>query len=95
MSLSDATKIGAHLAENPLFAPRAAKLAVGLSQPIWSNRTGQSGPRPHQAARPRRAAPGKKPMNTSVLATSAIQFENLIEQSKIKFTLRNSVSPQR
>jgi len=53
------------------------------------------GPALHQAARPRRAAPGKKSMNTSVLATSAIQFENLIEQSKIKFTLKNIVSPQR
>ena len=31
----------------------------------------------------------------SAAAPSAIQFENVIERSKIKFTLRNSVSPQR
>ncbi len=30
-----------------------------------------------------------------VQAASAIQFENVIEQSKIKFKLKNSVSPQR
>ena len=54
-----------------------------------------AGPAPHQAAQPRRATAGKKSANTSVTAPSAIQFENVIEQSKIKFTLRNSVSPQR
>jgi len=40
-----------------------------------------------------RAAAGKE--KTAVAAASAIQFDNVIEQSKIKFKLRNSVSPQR
>jgi enediyne biosynthesis protein E4 len=52
-------------------------------------------PSSHQAAQPRRAAPGKQSANTVVPTASAIQFENVIEQSKIKFTLKNSVSPQR
>ncbi len=52
-------------------------------------------PAPHQSAQPRRAAPGKKSANTAVSAASAVQFENIIEKSKIKFKLKNSVSPQR
>ena len=54
-------------------------------------------PRPaaHQAAQPRRAAPGKESANTVAPAASAIQFENVIERSKIKFKLKNSISPQR
>jgi enediyne biosynthesis protein E4 len=52
-------------------------------------------PAPHQAAQPRQAAPGRKSANTVVPAASAIQFENVIEHSKIKFKLNNSVSPQR
>ncbi len=51
-------------------------------------------PAPHQAAQPRRAASGKMSANT-VPTASAIQFENVIEQSKIKFKLKNSISPQR
>jgi hypothetical protein len=39
------------------------------------------------------AAPGRESAKKAV--ASAIQFENVIEQSKIKFTLKNSVSPQR
>lgn len=49
---------------------------------------------PHQATLPHWAAPGSKSADSVVPAASAIQFENIIEQSKIKFTLRNSVSPQ-
>jgi hypothetical protein len=52
-------------------------------------------PAPHQAAQAGRAAPGKESARKSVPASSAIQFENVIETSKIKFTLKNSVSPQR
>ena len=52
-------------------------------------------PAPHQAAQSRKAAPGKESGSKVVPAASAIQFENVIEQSKIKFKLRNSVSPQR
>jgi hypothetical protein len=53
------------------------------------------GPAPRQAAQPRRVAPGKQSANTVVPSASTIQFENVIEQSKIKFQLKNSVSPQR
>jgi enediyne biosynthesis protein E4 len=52
-------------------------------------------PLPHQEIQPRRAAPGKEPANKAVPAVAAIQFENTIEQSKIKFKLKNSVSPRR
>jgi hypothetical protein len=52
-------------------------------------------PASHQAAKARRAAPGKESANRVLPATSAIQFENVIEESKINFKLKNSVSPQR
>jgi len=52
-------------------------------------------PAPHPAAQSRKAAPGKESASKVVPAASAIQFENVIEQSKMKFKLRNSVSPQR
>ncbi|MGO9086947.1 MAG: CRTAC1 family protein [Candidatus Sulfotelmatobacter sp.] len=51
--------------------------------------------KPHPAVQPRQAAPGKGSADKTVPAAAAIQFENVIEQSKIKFKLRNSVSPQR
>jgi enediyne biosynthesis protein E4 len=46
-------------------------------------------------AAPGRVAPGKASAKTVVPATSAIRFDNVIEPSKIKFKLKNSVSPQR
>ena len=52
-------------------------------------------PAPHRTVQARRAAPGKESAKKAASASSAIQFENVIEQSKIKFNLRNSVSPQR
>ena len=53
-------------------------------------------PAPHQAAQPRRApSSSKQSGSTFAPTTSAIQFENVIERSKIKFKLRNSISPQR
>jgi hypothetical protein len=64
----------------PAQAPPAAPVPAAIST---------------QAAQPRRAAPGKKSVNTVAPPASAIQFENVIEQSKIKFKLKNSVSPQR
>ena len=48
---------------------------------------------PHQGAQLRQATPGKESAKT--VAPAAIQFENAIDASKIKFRLRNSVSPQR
>ena len=52
-------------------------------------------PAPNQAAQPHRTAPDKSSANKEVPAASTIRFENVVEQSKIKFTLKNSVSPQR
>jgi len=49
----------------------------------------------HTAAPPRRPTPAKESADKTVPAAAAIQFENVIEQSNIKFKLRNSVSPQR
>ena len=49
----------------------------------------------HPATQAGRAAPAKESADKIVPAAAAIQFENVIEQSKIKFKLRNSVSPQR
>ncbi len=79
----------------------AAQLILCL---LWSVRIlpaqappATSVPRPalHEEARTRRAALGKDSANTGALTVSTIQFENVIEQSKIKFRLENSVSPQR
>jgi enediyne biosynthesis protein E4 len=49
--------------------------------------------RSHLTAQTHRAAPAKE----SVKATdaAAVQFENVIEQSKIKFRLKNGISPKR
>jgi enediyne biosynthesis protein E4 len=52
-------------------------------------------PAPHPAIQPRRTASVGEGASKTVQALAAIQFENNIEQSKIKFKLRNSVSPQR
>ena len=38
---------------------------------------------------------GKQPTNTAASAVSEIEFEDTIKSSNIKFTLRNSISPQR
>jgi enediyne biosynthesis protein E4 len=75
-------------------------LAAGLlwsvcSLPAQAPATPVSAPGPHQAAQPHRPAFGKESGKTLAQAAAAIQFENIIEQSKIKFKLKNSVSPQR
>jgi hypothetical protein len=79
----------------------AAKLTLCL---LWSFRSLQAQAPPatpvpglasHQAAQPRRPGAGKKSANTPVPAASAVQFADVIEQSKITFKLKNSVSPQR
>jgi len=78
-----------------------AKLALCL---LWSASsllaqappmTPVPGPAPNETAQPRRVAPAKGSANKIAPAATAIQFENIIESSKIKFTLKNSVSPQR
>ncbi len=56
--------------------------------------TPPTSPAPHQPASSRAVA-AKESSKTPATGASAIQFENVIEQSKIKFKLRNSVSPQR
>src|ERR1700719_537684 len=79
----------------------AAKLSLCLLSSVASLPTqapladSVPGPVPNQAGQPHRATAAKNSANPSVTATTAIQFENVIEQSKIRFTLRNSVSPQR
>ncbi len=54
-----------------------------------------SGTVPHHSAQISGAVSGKRPEHQVLSATSAIQFENSIQKSRIKFTLKNSVSPQR
>ncbi len=52
-------------------------------------------PAPQQAAQPSARALRKKELPRTVTPLkSAIQFENIIEKSKIKFELKNSISPQ-
>jgi len=65
---------------------------LAQASPTSSSSAAQAAP--HQAAPHRRTVPAKVSTKT-VSAASAIQFENVIEQSKIKFKLKNSVSPQR
>jgi enediyne biosynthesis protein E4 len=76
---------------------QAAKLILIIICMRWSisSLSAQTPPPNHQATEPRRTAPAKESADKIVPATAAIQFENVIEQSKIKFKLRNSVSPQR
>jgi len=48
----------------------------------------------NRAAQQRRVPPGKETAAKGTQAPSPIQFENVLDASKIKFTLKNSVSPQ-
>ena len=48
----------------------------------------------NRAAQQRRVPPGKDTVAKGTQAPSPIQFENALDASKIKFTLKNSVSPQ-
>jgi hypothetical protein len=76
---------------------RSAELALA-AKPIlcllWSVLSLAQTPLATHQAEQRRPAPGKESANKVVPAAAAIQFENVIEQSKIKFKLKNSVSPQ-
>ena len=65
----------------------AAGVAVAQSKP-------EEGVLPSQATQARRASASQKSAKTEPVA-SAIQFENVIERSKIRFKLKNSVSSQR
>lgn len=47
------------------------------------------------ATKHRQTVTGKQPTNTAASAVSGIEFEDTIKSSKIKFTLRNSISLQR
>jgi hypothetical protein len=49
----------------------------------------------NETAQPRRVPPAKGSANKIAPDPTVIQFENIIESSKIKFTLKNSASPQR
>src|SRR5665213_1097194 len=48
-----------------------------------------------QATKHSQTVTSKQPTNTAASAVSGIEFEDTIKSSKIKFTLRNSISPQR
>jgi len=50
---------------------------------------------PHRSAQAGPSAQAKESAQKKVPPASAIQFENAVAQSKIKFILKNSVSPQR
>jgi hypothetical protein len=82
---------GIRLAQLILFLPCSLSSLVAQGPPA----TPVPGPAHDQAAQPRRVDSGKQSARKLVPATAAIQFENVIEQSQIKFKLRNSVSPQR
>ena len=47
------------------------------------------------ASQHRQTVAARQPENTATPAASSIKFDNVIEASQIRFTLRNSVSPQR
>jgi len=78
----------------------ATQLALCLlwAIPAWAAQTPPvtpaRAPAANEAARNSRAPRGKEPAAAVPSSPSAIQFENIIEKSKVKFTLRNSVSPQ-
>jgi hypothetical protein len=82
-------------------AARGIVFAAQLTICLWNLQTlpAQTAPipgaAPHAGAESHRTAPAKQSANSEVPVASAIQFENVIEQSKIKFKLKNSVSPQR
>src|SRR5579864_8957773 len=48
-----------------------------------------------QLPQPGRASHGRESAKNVAPAASAIQFANILEQSKIKFALKNSISPKR
>ncbi len=80
--------VAALLALGPLCSVRGL-----LAQSVPA--TSDAASTPHQATQRRPATSGKASPKTTLPAASAIQFENVISQSKIKFKLRNSVSPHR
>ncbi len=81
-------------------AARGIVLAAQLTICLWNLQTLPAqttliaGSVPHVAAESHRTATDKGSANREVPVASAIQFENVIEQSKINFKLKNSVSPQ-
>ena len=75
---------------------QAAKLILIITCMRWSisSLSAQTPPPNHPATQSRRTTPAKESADKTVPAAAAIQFENVIEQSKIKFKFKNSVSPQ-
>jgi enediyne biosynthesis protein E4 len=70
-------------------------LSVACSAPGLLAQATPVAPSAHQQKTPRQATTSSQSTKTGVTGTSAIQFENVIEQSKINFKLKNSVSPKR
>jgi hypothetical protein len=77
-----------------VVAVKATLCLLLSSLPAFAEQA-QPKPTSRPAVRPSQAARAKRSANVVVPVESAIQFENSIAQSKIKFILKNSVSPQR
>jgi len=72
----------------------AAQLALVLLRSVQGLPAhAQTVPSSHKATQPHGSASGK--VSAKMDSATSIQFENSIEQSKIKFKLKNSVSPKR
>jgi enediyne biosynthesis protein E4 len=68
---------------------------VGILLPYdWANAAAQ-GPTTNAPVQRTGNPVGKGPVPNTVTGTLAIKFENVIDRSRIKFTLKNNVSPER
>jgi hypothetical protein len=75
----------------------ALSFLCGITMPTssaWAGAADQV-PAPNRELPQHRVSGGKASTEKVVPASEAIQFENIIAQSKVRFTLKNSVSPQR
>jgi hypothetical protein len=75
----------------------ALPFLCGITMPTlsaWAGAADQA-PAPNLELPQHRVSGGKASTEKVVPASEAIQFENIIAQSKVRFTLKNSVSPQR
>ena len=81
-----------------LFACAVATCHLGLVGILppddWNNATAQE-PTTNTPAHRSRSLEGKGSVPKTVTGTSAIRFDNVIDRSRITFTLKNSVSPER
>ena len=66
-----------------------------LAQAPPATQAAPAAPSAHHQTTPGQTTTSNQSTKTGVTGASAIQFENVIEQSKINFKLKNSVSPKR